>query len=172
MQNTFNYLLGVNPVSFSYVSGYGENSVKNIFSAIYSKDAKLTPYRCPDGYVTEGTNYYNNRSLSKFDGKCYMDSDAEWTTNENTIYGNAALILLTASIMAQNEKEITVTPLKGDANADGSFSVSDIILFQKWLLNVPDTKLSDWKNVDFLEDDKLNIFDFCLMKRELFENQQ
>ena len=39
-ENAFNYLLGINPISFSYVSGCGENSVQNIYSAIYSKDAK------------------------------------------------------------------------------------------------------------------------------------
>ena len=105
-QSAFNYILGVNPVSFSYVSGYGENSVKNIYSAIYSKDAKLNPYKCPNGYVTEGANSSNNRHLSKYNAKCYMDSDAEWTTNENTIYGNAAMILLTASIMSRTDKTI------------------------------------------------------------------
>ncbi len=40
-QSAFNYILGVNPVSFSYVSGYGENSVKNIYSAIYTKMLNL-----------------------------------------------------------------------------------------------------------------------------------
>lgn len=99
----FNYFLGVNPISFSYVSGYGENSVENIYSAIYSKDAKLEPYKCPNGYVTEGANDNNNPHLSKYIGKCYMDSDAEYTTNENTIYGNAAMILLTSAIMSRTE---------------------------------------------------------------------
>ena len=132
-QSAFNYILGVNPVSFSYVSGYGENSVKNIYSAIYTKDAKLTPYKCPDGYVTEGANSTNNRHLSKYNGKCYMDSDAEWTTNENTIYGNAAFILLTAAVMSQTETD----PVQGDVNADGKFDIADIVTLQKWLLAVP-----------------------------------
>ena len=98
-------MLGINPISFSYVSGYGENSVENIFSAIYSSDAKLDPYKTPSGYFTEGTNPNNNRHLSKFDGKCYVDNDSEWTTNENTIYGNAAMILLTATVMSHNPPE-------------------------------------------------------------------
>ena len=162
-QSAFNYFLGVNPISFSYVSGYGENCVKNIFSGIYSRDAKLNPYKCPDGYVTEGANSYDNRHLSKYNGKCYMDSDAEWTTNENTIYGNAAMILLTASVMARTESGKVI----GDVNADGEFSIADVVLLQKWLLAVPDVQLADQEAADLREDGKLNIFDLCVMKREL-----
>ena len=165
-ESAFNYILGVNPVSFSYVSGHGENSIENIYSGIYSRDAKLNPYQCPDGYVTEGTNPADNRQLSKFDGKCYMDSDAEFTTNENTIYGNAAMIFLTASIMSRIESE----QVKGDVNADGKFNIADLTLMQKWLLGTPDTKLTNWQSGDFCEDNRLDVFDFCLMRSE-FLNQ-
>ncbi len=158
-ENAFNYLLGVNPISFSYVSGHGENSVKNIYSAIYSKDAKLDPYRCPDGYVTEGTDYYDNRHLSKFDGKCYMDSDAEWTTNENTIYGNAAMIFLTAAIISRIER----TDIEGDVNADGICNMADIILLQKWLVAVPGTTLADWNAGDLSNDQRLDADDLVMM---------
>ncbi|HCR74001.1 MAG TPA: hypothetical protein DIW26_06390 [Ruminococcus sp.] len=162
-QSAFNYILGVNPVSFSYVSVYGENSVKNIYSAIYSKDAKLTPYKCPKGYVTEGANSSNNRHLSKYNGKCYMDSDAEWTTNENTIYGNAAFILLTAAVMSENRTDI----VQGDINADGKFDIADIVTLKKWILAVSDTELANWKAADLCEDGRLNVFDLCVMKQKL-----
>ena len=52
-------------------------------------------------------------------------------------------------------------------NADGKFDIADVVLLQKWLLAVPDTKLSDWKAADFCEDDKLDVFDFCIMKQKL-----
>lgn len=166
IENHVHYLLGVNPISFSYVSGHGENSVENIFSAIYSKDAKLDPYQCPAGYFTEGANDSNNPHLSKFTGKCYMDSDSEWTTNENTIYGNAAMIFLTASMISQNAPE----KVQGDVNADGSFTVADAIMLQKWLLAVPNIILADWQAGDFCKDGKLDVFDLCLMKYAL-QNQ-
>ncbi|MGN0592062.1 MAG: glycoside hydrolase family 9 protein [Ruminococcus sp.] len=164
-QSAFNYFLGVNPISFSYVSGYGENCVKNIFSGIYSRDAKLDPYKCPDGYVTEGADSYDNRHLSKYNGKCYMDSDAEWTSNENTIYGNAAFILLTASVMSRTESGKVI----GDVNADGKFSLADAVLLQKWLLAVPDVKLADWQAADLCEDGTLNVLDLCVMKCEFIK---
>lgn len=162
-QSAFNYILGVNPISFSYVSGYGENSVKNIYSAIYSKDAKLTPYQCPKGYVTEGANSTNNRHLSKYNGKCYMDSDAEWTTNENTIYGNAAFILLTAAVMSRTETD----KVQGDVNADGKFNIADVVLLQKWILDSANVKLADWKAADLDENGMINVLDLCLMKQKL-----
>lgn len=63
-------------------------------------------------------------------------------------------------------------PVKGDINADGSFNISDVVLLRKWLLAVPDTHLANWKAADFCEDDKLNGFDLCLMKRALIEQRQ
>lgn len=57
--------------------------------------------------------------------------------------------------------------LRGDVNSDGIFNISDIVTFQKWLLGNSDIKLKDWKAADLCEDDVLNIFDFCMMKREL-----
>lgn len=161
IERHFHYLLGVNPISFSYVSGFGENSVENIYSAIYSKDAKLEPYQCPAGYFTEGANNHNNPHLSKYIGKCYIDSDAEYTTNENTIYGNAAMIFLTAAMISQNEPAI----IRGDVNTDGSFNIADAVMLQKWLIGAGN--IINWKAGDLLSDNKLDVFDLCLMKTEL-----
>ena len=54
-------------------------------------------------------------------------------------------------------------------NADGEFNISDVVLLQKWLLAVPDTHLADWKAGNFCDDDRLDVFDLCLMKRELLK---
>ncbi len=45
----------------------------------------------------------------------------------------------------------------------------DLVLLQKWLLAVPDTKLADWKAADFCKDDRLDVFDLCLMRRALLK---
>jgi hypothetical protein len=57
--------------------------------------------------------------------------------------------------------------LLGDVNADRQFNVSDVVLLQKWLLAVPNAHLSNWSAADLCKDGKLNVFDLCLMKREL-----
>lgn len=61
----------------------------------------------------------------------------------------------------------TAEEIKGDINGDGVFSVSDVVLFQKWLLS--DTEIENWSAGDFCEDGKLDVFDLCLMKKELAE---
>lgn len=57
--------------------------------------------------------------------------------------------------------------LMGDVNMDGNFDIADVVLLQKWLLAVPDTKLADWKAANFYNDNRLDVFDLCLMKRKL-----
>ena len=59
----------------------------------------------------------------------------------------------------------------GDVNCDGDLRISDIVMFQKWLLGASDAELVNWKAADFCKDNKLNIFDLTLMRRELICNQ-
>ena len=73
-----------------------------------------------------------------------------------------------ALLSGQTAMQVTAAgTATGDVNNDGSFGVADIILLQKWLLAVPDIHLKNWKAADFCEDDRLDIFDLCLMKRAL-----
>lgn len=66
-------------------------------------------------------------------------------------------------VLAMTEKEI----VKGDINSDGVFSVSDIVMMQKWLVCKGD--LTNWKAGDLYEDNIINVFDLCLMKQMLKE---
>lgn len=59
--------------------------------------------------------------------------------------------------------------VKGDVNGDGKLNVADLVLFQKWLLAVPDTVLTDWKAADLREDGRLDVFDLCLMRQSLMD---
>ena len=64
----------------------------------------------------------------------------------------------------------TETILKGDVNADGKFDISDIVTFQKWLLADRNTELKNPKAADLYEDNILDVFDLCLMRKELLKN--
>ena len=55
----------------------------------------------------------------------------------------------------------------GDVNKDGSFSVADTVMLQKWLLNVPDATLTDWKSADLCADGIIDVFDFCKIRELL-----
>lgn len=58
----------------------------------------------------------------------------------------------------------------GDCNADGIFDIADVVLLQKWLLAVPNTHLPNWQAADMCEDDRLDVFDLCVMKRKLIND--
>lgn len=57
----------------------------------------------------------------------------------------------------------------GDVNNDGFFTIADVILMQKWLVAKPDAVLENWKAGDLYEDNTIDVFDLCLMKRKLIE---
>lgn len=61
--------------------------------------------------------------------------------------------------------------INGDVNNDGQLNVSDAVLLQKWLLAVPGIDLANWKAADLCEDDRLDAFDLCLVKRALVESK-
>ena len=60
----------------------------------------------------------------------------------------------------------TNNDVEGDCNNDGKFTIADIVMLQKWLLN-DGTVLDNWKAADLYEDDMLNVFDLALMKQKL-----
>ena len=47
--------------------------------------------------------------------------------------------------------EVTET-LEGDVNADGKFNIADVVLLQKWLLNVPNTQLANWRAAELMQE--------------------
>ena len=57
--------------------------------------------------------------------------------------------------------------IMGDVNKDGAFNVSDLVLFDKWLLGDPSAELKDWKAADFDKDEQLDTFDLVRMRQEL-----
>ncbi len=155
-QTSLSWLLGANPLSLSFVSGCGENSIRNIYSQIYESDGID---EIPAGYLPQGPNYSAMKNQCRFAAKCYMDSRNDWVTNEHTVYGNAVLVYLLAEAACASE------PMRGDVNADGKFNVLDLVMLQKWLLCAGE--ITNGTAGDLCEDGVLNAFDLAIMKREL-----
>ena len=88
-----NYVLGVNPLRKSYVTGFGADSARRIFSAIYSSERYPA---LPPGILAEGPNQYQGWRYSRFFGKCYADTNTDWTVSEHAIYYNASLVFALA----------------------------------------------------------------------------
>lgn len=58
------------------------------------------------------------------------------------------------------------TDVAGDVNADGIFSIADLVMMQRFLLH--QGRLIDWNAGDLYEDAIINIIDLCLMKELVF----
>ena len=84
-------------------------------------------------------------------------------------YDGVSAFPLTELNSDKNELGASFFPysLRGDVNADGEFTAADLVLFQKWLLAVPDTELKDWQSADLCNDERLDTFDLALMRQEL-----
>ncbi len=94
-QDALNFILGVNAMRKSYITGAGKDCIKCTFSNIYDGNS---PDGFPAGYMPGGINSYDGGIISKFPLKCYTDSPADWVTNENSIYWNAVIVFNTTAL--------------------------------------------------------------------------
>lgn len=89
----------------------------------------------------------------------FLGSKQEW----NSIVIASGNEWLTSATIHYN-----YVPVEGDVNMDGSFTVADVVMLQKWLLCAGD--ITYWKAADLCEDGRLDVFDLCLMKRLLLNS--
>ena len=82
---------------------------------------------------------------------------------------SVAMLFSCVSLTAVADVQPESVEVQGDINGDGTFNVSDVILFQKRLLSGSGADIINWKNADFCQDGKIDVFDLCLMKKELIE---
>ena len=89
------YILGINPLRHSYVSGFGADSVQTVFTNIYSAYGLYTP---PPGYMPGGPDNYDSPWYSRFPARCYGDTNTDWPPSEHAIYYTAYLVFTTALV--------------------------------------------------------------------------
>lgn len=84
-----------------------------------------------------------------------------------TAVGNGQAVITVSNSSGDSLKLIVevYSNIKGDANNDGKVSVTDAVMLQEWLLG--SGELTCWQNVDLCEDDRIDVFDLCLLKRML-----
>ena len=78
---------------------------------------------------------------------------------EFTYYDNGSLDIVVRT-------KLTVT---GNINGDGDFNIADAVALQQMLLGKPGVSVYDWAQGDFDFDDRMSVFDLCLMKSALVE---
>jgi parallel beta-helix repeat protein len=80
---------------------------------------------------------------------------------------SAALILgSSANITAYSDDTVS-----GDVNGDGTLSLSDAVMLNRWLLQI-DTELPYKQAVDLDGNNIINIFDLCLIKQKLMNPEE
>ena len=96
--DALDYILGRNPMAFSYVAGYGTYAMRNPHHRIWAhqKDARLP--EAPPGAVSLGPNSMLQDPYIRKLGKsgcppqtCYVDNIESYSTNEVAINSNAVL---------------------------------------------------------------------------------
>ena len=134
--------------------------VTSVAMYAFSENPYLETLTIPNSLIKVGDSaFYNCKNLRTVS---YNGTEEEW--NQITI--GLLNEKLTGATIQYQERII------GDVNADGAFTVSDVVLLQKWLLSVPDTQLADWKAADFNGDQTLNVFDLCQMRYNLLKQEE
>ena len=101
--SAMDYLLGRNPLDYSYVTGYGYHAVKYPHHRWWANPVDDSFPSAPDGVLVGGPNSGLQDPWVKGSGwnrgekepqLCYMDNIEAWSTNECTINWNAPLAWL------------------------------------------------------------------------------
>ncbi|MGI6455296.1 MAG: glycoside hydrolase family 9 protein [bacterium] len=94
------YILGRNPVSICYVTGFGDRSPKNIYNPVLVSDAQG---KVISGLLAGGANQFLNDSVLKSNftdeyppSMMYKDDAASFSSNEFSLSWNAVLAFVTA----------------------------------------------------------------------------
>lgn len=171
-------------ISMDYLINGNEDALRfaNSLNAFIIKETNGDPWNIMAGYTPEGT------AVSDWNDLCFnapfmvaaaCGENTEWhdavremclNYGEDVYFGDTITMLcLIVDDGGWIVPESTNTGVRGDVNADGEFSVADVVALQKWLLCVPDAALADWQAGDFYEDGKIDAFDLTMMKRELLK---
>jgi endoglucanase len=89
------YILGVNPLRHSFVSGFGADSVRSVFTQLWSSFQLVSP---PPGYMPGGPDAYDSPWYSRFPARCYADTNTDFPPSEHAIYYTADLVFATAFV--------------------------------------------------------------------------
>lgn len=171
-ESNLNYLLGLNPNSTCYVTGYGTVSPQ-----CPHHRPSMVKDEAMKGMLVGGVNssLEDNAAKAYLAGypasKCYVDNWESYSTNEITIYWNSPLTYL-LSLTEPASDSGTDDKSAGDINADGTVNNIDVKLLQEYLVNKSELTAKQLANADVCEDSKINIFDVIALKRSLTSDNE
>jgi len=129
------YLLGRNPLSFSYVSGFGENALSNPHHRFWAHQKKSSYPHPPPGALAGGPNSRLQDPTSHRIGscppqRCYVDHVDAWSVNEVAINWNAPLAWVAAFLDERGGEQVAPgssagAPVVGQFRAAAIFQHGD-----------------------------------------------
>ncbi len=162
-KSNLHYLLGNNPVGECFVTGYGTVSPQNPHHR-----PSMAKSQAMEGMLVGGVNSHLEDPAAKAylattaDAKCYVDHSESYSTNEITIYWNSPLTYL----LSLTDTDSSASQ-KGDVNQDGSVTVADVVLLQKYLIRKATLTEEQGIRADLYEDSVVNVIDLCVLKQKL-----
>lgn len=170
-------------ISMDYIINENQNALA-FASAINSFIIDSTngdPWEIKAGYKPDGTPVEDYNDLcftAPFMVSALCGDNTQWhdavrdtvvNYGDDVYYGDTIKMLC---LIADDGKWIvpgaSEKAVKGDVDANGFFNLSDVIMLKNWL--VSSENLTEWKNGDLCEDNVIDVFDLCLMRRE-FQKQ-
>ncbi len=117
------YIFGRNALGFSYVSGYGDNSMKNPYHRYWANGLNSNLPKTPDGVLSPGANsgLYDNYvgslgfcrilwiedkgAFQKYaPQRCYVDANEAFSVNEVNVCANASLVSMLSFLQDATNK--------------------------------------------------------------------
>ncbi len=153
------YLLGNNPLSFSYITGYGSYSAKNPTHKHWVHELNDIYPEAPDGVLVSGPSAELNEYYMRYLGfvfgasdispqRWYADANEAWSTNEASLEFNAPLAWVVSFL--QDEAGSTHVPAgtPGDVNGDNQVFLNDAVLILQHLGNPDEYPLTEQAKIN------------------------
>jgi hypothetical protein len=125
-------------------------------------------------WVSADDNFWERLQPAYYNGKqaCFRSQDMQMVLDAHHVGFadvNKILIMSPWSQLTVTQADMLVKPasVKGDVSGDGAFSIIDIILMQKFLLNLPMPAAASIKNGDLCKDGVIDGYDLAAMKKYL-----
>ncbi len=134
-------------VSLDYY--YGEDGLTCIYDDAY-------PLDYPEAFIVD-TSDFDSSTAGTYEITVACTTETAWTY---WVLGEPITFTVTVG-------EVSAPAFVGDVNADGSFSVTDVVMLQKYLLGIG--SLTAPEQADFCKDGVVNGFDLAIMKQVLVE---
>ena len=102
MHKQLNYILGVNPMGYSYVSGFGTKCMRYPHHRPSIATGVCQPGMLSGGPASGMMDPVAKEFLQgKSAGKSYIDDHGSYSTNEICVYWNSPLVALMAAVKAE-----------------------------------------------------------------------